>query len=206
MYQPQSHRNNHPEFLFHFIENHPFAIIVLPTDPLLATHIPLLPKGDSSSFCLFGHIANHNPMRKYLKDGLEMLCIFHGPHTYVSSSLYSKPDISTWDYSAVHVNARITVQNDKELEESLHLLITHFEKQEKNPLFAEDIPKGIWEENFKEITGFWLEIFKIQGISKWHNNFDSEERKFIAEKLSVKILRPEYSTEEIIKNIYDPKN
>lgn len=206
MYQPKAHKRNDKGFIFKFIKQHPFAVFVISDKDLLATHIPILIDGDESHFRLFGHIANHNEMLPFLKDGKKALCIFHGAHTYVSSSIYTKPDISTWDYSAVHVNVKMTLQRDEELTASLEKLIYVFEKQQEHPLYKEQIPKEIWQEDFPNITGFWLEPIRIQGIHKWHENFEKEERHHIAQQLSQKNLCPNFSTEEIIKNFYDSQD
>jgi len=123
MYQPEKYKNDSRDFIFKFIQNHPFATAIVQGGHLLATHIPVLVKGSHENFRLFGHIANHNPMRGFLKDNAEMLLIFKGPDAYVSSSWYSMPEIPTWDYTAVHVNATIHLQTSTELENSLLKLI-----------------------------------------------------------------------------------
>lgn len=206
MYQPKAHKRNDKQFIFNFIKHHPFAVFIISGYDLLATHIPLLIEGNQENFRFYGHIANHNEMLHFLQNGKEVLCVFHGPHTYVSSSIYTEPDISTWDYSAVHVNAKITLQNDEELAESLERLIYTFEKEQEQPLYKEQIPKEIWNQDFPNITGFWLEPFRIQGIHKWHGNFEKEERQHIAQKLSEKNLCPKFSTKEIITNFYDSQD
>lgn len=68
-------------------------------------------------------MANHNEQQQYLKEGADALIIFQGPHAYVSASWYREKDISTWDYSAVHVNAKIRIQSREELELSLKELV-----------------------------------------------------------------------------------
>ncbi|UJH89901.1 FMN-binding negative transcriptional regulator [Antarcticibacterium sp. 1MA-6-2] len=124
---------------------------------LLATHIPVLAIGSPDDFYLFAHIANHNEQLHHLKDGAEALIVFQGPHSYVSSSWYKEKDISTWDYSAVHVNAKIAVQTDWELEESLQKLIARFERDQDKPLYYQDIPEDIIRDHLPYITGFWLQ-------------------------------------------------
>lgn len=138
---------------------------------LLATHIPVLAEGSAGNFRLYGHIANHNPMRQHLKDGAEMLLIFKGADAYVSSSWYSEKDISTWDYSAVHVNATLTLQTQKELEESLEILVNHFESQEEKPLYYRELPWPMLEEHLPLITGFVCHPTKVEGVAKLHQGY-----------------------------------
>lgn len=206
MYQPRKYKNQNQNFHFDFIQKNPFATIVINGDHLLATHVPILIEGNPQQFQLYGHLANHNPMCDFLKDGIEMLIIFHGPHTYVSSSWYEKPGISTWDYSAVHVRATVTVQNDQELEECLSKLIFHFERDQQNPVLKKDIPQDVWDEDFPDITGFWLKPKEVLGIKKWHQNFSKTDRKSVAENLRKQSRCPAHQFEEIIDTIYDTEN
>lgn len=184
MYQPPKYKNDSPEFIFGFIQKHPFATLVLKGDHFLATHVPVLIDGPMENYRLYAHIANHNPMREFLIDKSEMLVVFKGPDAYISSSWYSIPEIPTWDYTAVHINATITVQTDSQLQTSLENLIKYFERDVANPLQPQSIPKQLWNENFKEITGFWLDPIQAVGIEKLHQGFEKKDIKNIAEKLN----------------------
>lgn len=199
MYQPKKYRNNSSKFLNAFVQNHPFATVVIKGDKLLATHIPILIDDDPTILRLYGHIANHNPMYAHIKDGAEMLLIFKGADSYISSSWYAEPEIPTWDYEAVHINARIKVQSDLELTHSLEKLIRHFEKDMKDPLQPNDIPHKIWNENFKEITGFWLEPMECLGVQKLHQGFDALDIHNIAINLKNGNTCPRFHLADKIK-------
>lgn len=183
MYQPYKYKNNNPSFINSFVTKHPFATLILQGNNLLATHIPILLEEFSESNRLFGHIANHNPIREFLVDDQEALLIFKGPDAYISSSWYSMPEVPTWDYSAVHINAKVQLQTPTELQTSLEKLIYFFEKDLENPLNSQAIPKHVWDENFTGITGFWLKPFKMAGIEKLHQGFEKEDIKNIVSKL-----------------------
>ena len=183
MYQPGKYKNDSRDFIFKFIQNHPFATCIVQGRYLLATHIPVLVKGSHENFRLFGHIANHNPMRRVLKDNLEMLLIFKGPDAYISSSWYTSPEVPTWDYVAAHINATVNLQTSEELENSLRELIAHFEKDSNHPLRPTEIPETIWKENFEGITGFWLDPFILKGIEKLHQGFEKNDIENIAKEL-----------------------
>ena len=175
MFQPKKYKKEDPNYIFEFITQHPFATFVIHGKELLATHIPVLIKGTPDNFTLYGHIAEANEQYPFLEDGLEALLIFHGAHGYVSSSWYQDIDISTWDYSAVHVNVKLRIQSREELEESLQNLIRHFERDQKDPVYYEDLPKKMLEEHLPLITGFWCDPVKIQGIAKLHQGFDRRD-------------------------------
>lgn len=175
MYQPERYKKNSTNFAVKLIRQNPFGEFVLQGDRLLATHIPILINEDSDSLQLFAHIANHNPQKQFLKDGKEALLILKGSDAYVSSSWYEEKEISTWDYSAVHIHCRIRVQTSDELVASLKKLVHHFEKDQMHPLEYNQIPDSIIESNLSEITGFWCEPILIEGIGKWHQGFGKKD-------------------------------
>lgn len=183
MYRPPKYRKDDKEFIFSFIEENPFASFILKGERLLATHIPVLAEGNAEDFRLYSHIANHNEQKAFIEDGAEALLIFHGPHAYVSSSWYKEKDISTWDYTAVHVNARIRMQTAEELEASLERMVERFEKKQESPLYYKDIPELMLKEHLPLITGFWLEPFKIEGVAKLHQAYAKHDIAAVTEKL-----------------------
>tara|TARA_R100001369_G_scaffold29172_4_gene52727 strand:+ start:217144 stop:217752 length:609 start_codon:yes stop_codon:yes gene_type:complete len=175
MYQPKKYKKQDPKYLFEFIKQHPFASFILQGERLLATHIPVLIEGNSQKFRLYSHIANHNEQLQYLKNETEALLIFQGAHAYVSSSWYQEKDISTWDYSVVHINIKVKLQTREELETSLENLVHRFEKNQTRPLYYKDIPKKMLEEHLPLITGFWAEPFKIEGVAKLHQSYKMQD-------------------------------
>jgi transcriptional regulator len=184
MYQPAKYAKNDPDYLFQFIQEHPFATMVTSGERLLATHIPVLTKGSAGDFYLFSHIANTNPQYHELKDGLEALFIFQGPNAYVSASWYDYEDISTWDYSAVHVHATLYLQTAVQLETSLQDLVYRFEKDQPKPRYYKDIPKDILHDHLPYITGFKAVPTNIEGIAKFHQGVDKKNMKNIRKHLT----------------------
>ena len=199
MYRPSKYRKDNKEFIFSFIQNHPFATFILKGENLLATHIPVLIEGDSTKWQLYAHIARHNEQLEYLRDGAEALVIFHGANAYISSSWYKEKDISTWDYSAVHVNARIKLQSRGELENSLINLVGRFESDQENPLYYKDLPDQMLKEHLPLITGFWLEPFKVEGIAKLHQGNDKEDIERTVNKLKDSVDTNDKEVSEAIK-------
>ncbi|WP_034886873.1 FMN-binding negative transcriptional regulator [Gillisia sp. Hel_I_29] len=183
MYQPKKYKKQDPNYLFQFIKNHPFATLVISGENLMATHIPVLLKGNAEEFTLYSHIANHNEQLEYLKNGVEALLIFQGAHAYISSSWYKEKDISTWNYSAVHVNVKIRIQTREELENSLKQLVHTFEKKQASPLYYQDIPSKMVEDHIPHITGFWAEPFQIKGVAKLHQTFQKDDIDAVVHQL-----------------------
>lgn len=208
MYRPNKYIKDDKDHIFSFIQENPFATFILKGEILLATHIPVLLNGDKNDYELYSHIANHNEQSQYLKDGEEALIVFHGPQSYISSSWYKEKDISTWDYSAVHVNATIKLQTREELENSLRKLVEKFEEDQDNPLYYTDIPKKMLQDHLPLITGFWLKPFKVQGISKMHQSYPQHDIERIVSKLEEKGIPNQMDVSAAIKkeNRIDDKN
>ena len=183
MYQPKKYRKTDPKYIFKFIQEHPLATIVLQGNRMMATHVPMLTEGEALDFRLFSHIANHNELIHFLRNGIEVLLIFQGAHGYVSSSWYDEKDISTWDYSAVHINALVALQSPAELEKSLEKLVNHFEQSQDNPLFYKDISRSMIEEHLPLITGFWCQPYKIEAVAKLHQGFDRKDVDSVTQHL-----------------------
>jgi transcriptional regulator len=49
----------------------------------------------------------------------EVLVIFNGPHTYISSSWYDHENVPTWNYIAVHVYGTVKLIEGESLRHSL---------------------------------------------------------------------------------------
>jgi predicted FMN-binding regulatory protein PaiB len=82
-----------------------------------ATHVPLRfePKSGTHG-SLFGHVARANAQGLLLQPDRETLAIFHGPHAYVSPTLYAQhPAVPTWHHVTVHATGfpRVLVDRDE---------------------------------------------------------------------------------------------
>ncbi len=80
-----------------------------------ATHLPLLVHETGEQIVVEGHMAKANPHWKSMKEEGKSLVIFHGPHAYVSPSLYEiRESVPTWNYAAVHVYGEATLFTDED--------------------------------------------------------------------------------------------
>ena len=126
MYIPEFNRVRDRADTVSFVQANPFAILVSPSDSgPFATHIPILARDADNQMVLHGHMAKANPHWGLLQDGQESLAIFHGPHAYISPSLYeSRESVPTWNYAAVHVygQARVVTEPERLLEETRDII------------------------------------------------------------------------------------
>ena len=126
MYIPEFNRvRGHAEAVS-FMQSNPFAILVSPSDDgPFATHIPILFREGNDQMVLHGHMAKANPHWGLLQNGQESLAIFHGPHAYISPSLYeSRESVPTWNYAAVHVygHASLVTEPERLLDETRDII------------------------------------------------------------------------------------
>ena len=87
-----------------------------PTSPeppsAVATHLPLVVKDEGDHGLIEGHFAKANPHWQSLA-GRETLVVFHGPHSYVSPTLYTEElSVPTWNYIAVHAYGTLSLVED----------------------------------------------------------------------------------------------
>jgi transcriptional regulator len=128
MYIPEFNRVRDHADTVSFVQVNPFAILVSPSEGgPFATHIPILAREADNQVVLHGHMAKANSHWGLLQGGQESLAIFHGPHAYISPSLYeSRESVPTWNYAAVHVygQARVVTEPERLLEEVREIINT----------------------------------------------------------------------------------
>jgi transcriptional regulator len=105
MYIPPAFRVEDFGKLTAFIQQHSFATVVTHDGSApFASHLPMLFRPEiGERGTLVSHMARANPQWKHFTAGIEVLAVFHAPHTYISPSWYqSGPAVPTWNYAAVH--------------------------------------------------------------------------------------------------------
>ena len=182
MYIPQQYKNENLEEVKEFIISNSFGILINHQNgKLWATHIPLeLDKDISGNDILYGHIAKANPQWKYFVENEEVLCIFNGPHSYVSSSWYTEEEVPTWNYIAVHIYGKLKIQGEKALMASLHKLVDKYEQQSDNPVSLNNMSRNTLRQ-VKGVIGFEIEISDVQAAYKLSQGRLQDHPKIIQE-------------------------
>lgn len=111
MYTPDLYKNENQEEIRTFIKENSFGILINQTNgKLCATHIPIeLEINAEGKEILQGHISKLNPQAEGFKENDQVLAVFTGSHSYISSSWYDHENVPTWNYIAVHVYGRIKI-------------------------------------------------------------------------------------------------
>lgn len=181
MYIPPLYKNENSDELRRFIHHHGFGILVSQVDKKLwATHIPLVLTEDNK---LLGHLSRGNKQWKELPDNEEVLAIFSGPHTYISSSWYDHENVPTWNYEAVHVYGRVRMIEGEALIESLRKLTNKYEKNSTNPVSVDTMSKKFLETEIRGIVGIQVIIDRMEASYKLSQNRDKKNHTNIISAL-----------------------
>lgn len=182
MYIPPNYREEDPEAIRDFIREHAFGILVCPGNPVpMATHLPLeLSETASGEVVLTGHFARANPQWKHIQDGAEVLCIFNGPHAYVSSSWYQEEEVPTWNYMAVHLTGTYRQQTEAELWASLKALVDRYEADSEAPVRLEDLSEKTLRQ-VRGVVGFTIAATRLEAAFKLSQGREEDHERIIRE-------------------------
>jgi len=183
MYIPELYKNENQEDIQNFIHQNGFGILVNQTNgKLWATHIPLLLEEKDGKQILVGHVSKINPQVESFQVNDEVLAIFSGAHSYISSSWYDHENVPTWNYLAVHVYGKLTIYNHEQAVYSLKRLVDKYEAKSKNPIRIEDLSSKTMREA-RGIIAFEIEITAIEAQKKLSQNRDDKNYKNIISEL-----------------------
>lgn len=185
MYIPEHFRVRDHADAIAFMQANPFVILVSTAeDGPFASHVPVKIRETGDQLIIRGHFAKANPHWRLLEQQSQCLTIFHGPHSYISPSLYTnRESVPTWNYGAVHVygNARLFSSPD-ELQGVLHELMGLFE-----PAYAEQwasLDEAYRQRMLSHIVGFEITATRIEAKFKLGQNRTREEQSNMIESLA----------------------
>jgi transcriptional regulator len=180
MYTPSYSKNENIQELHAFIKQNGFGILVSQVEgKLWATHLPLILSDNK----LEGHISRGNKQWRDLPNGEEVMVIFQGPHTYISSSWYDHENVPTWNYVAVHVYGKVRMHSDEELIESLRQLTDKYEKDSANPVSVDTMSRKFLHTEIRGTIGFEIAIERMEASYKLSQNRDEKNHANIISEL-----------------------
>jgi len=171
MYIPNYFKNENIEEVKGFLIENSFGILINQhSGKLTGTHIPmLLDTDENGADILTGHLSKANPQWQNFNDNEEVLAIFNGPHSYVSSSWYEAEQVPTWNYIAVHIYGIIKLMEGKELFDSLKKLVDKYERNSENPVAVERMSDKTLKQ-INGIVGFRISVHEVQAAYKLSQN------------------------------------
>jgi transcriptional regulator len=177
MYIPKPNQVHDDETIAEFIGAHGFAtVITAPGGVPYASHLPVL--HDKKEGVLWSHMARANEQWRHFADGKEVLCIFHGPHAYISPSWYeAKVAVPTWNYAVAHVyGVAEIVQDPATLRKIVEDVTEKYEKRFENP-WELQLPEDTIHGLLKAIVGFSIRITRIEAKFKLGQNRSKEDQE-----------------------------
>ncbi|ABQ03257.1 FMN-binding negative transcriptional regulator [Flavobacterium johnsoniae] len=184
MYTPDLYKNENQEEIRTFLKENSFGILINQTNgKLYATHIPMeLGINAEGKEILEGHISKLNPQAEGFAANDQVLAVFSGPHSYISSSWYDHENVPTWNYIAVHVYGRIKIVDYDTSVDQLKKLVDKYEANSANPVRVENLSDKTMREA-RGIFGLEIEIDEIQATKKLSQNRDDHNYKNIISEL-----------------------
>ena len=185
MYIPEHFRVRDHADAVAFMQANPFVILVSTADGQpYASHIPVKIRELGNQLTIRGHFAKANPHWRHLEQQSQCLTIFHGPHSFISTSLYTnRESVPTWNYAAVHVygNSRLFTAPE-DLHCMLHELMGLFE-----PEYAEQwasLNEAYRQKMLSHIVGFEITATRIEAKFKLSQNRTREEQTNVIASLA----------------------
>ena len=171
MYIPEFNKLDDTATALGFMRANPFAIVVSASEGSpFATHIPVIATEAAAGILLRGHVARANPQWKMLEQERETMVIFHGPHAYISPSLYeSRQSVPTWNYAAVHACGRARIFEEPEpLTEVLLETIAVFEQAYLDQW--RELNENYRAKMLGQIVGFEIAVERLEAKFKLSQN------------------------------------
>ena len=179
LYRPTVFRMDQRATLLAHAAAYPFATVITYGEGGLAvSHLPLLI--DPEREVLRGHVARGNRQLAHLTAGAEALAIFHGPHGYVSPSVYEdQPSVPTWNYVVVHARGRARPVDAGELRAILDDMVTQFDITG----WRFDGPEEFVRTKLEAIAGFEIALESVEGKWKISQNRSLADQRRVIEWL-----------------------
>ncbi|MBT5111004.1 MAG: FMN-binding negative transcriptional regulator [Rhodospirillaceae bacterium] len=176
MYLPPAFEIEDRDSLYAIIRENNFGILTNQVEGApFATHLPFMVEGD----CLVAHMARANPQWRAFGDGAPALCVFQGPHAYISPSWYDSKDmVPTWNYVAVHVRGTPRIIDDPAAAYATQQrLVAAQELNLPEPWRLENEDRARIDGLLRSIVVFEIPIDQIHGKAKMNQNRTLADRR-----------------------------
>ncbi len=213
MYNLPYYKEQDQQVVLDFIRKHPFAMITGCTEENkpVATQIPVFIEEREDKLYLTGHIMKQTDHHKAFEKNANVLCVFTGPHSYVSATWYSNPhQASTWNYISIHVRGLLLLLDEQALIEILKKTTLHFE--DNNPhstTVFDNLPQDYRDRLMNAIIAFEIEVEEINNVFKLSQDRDKASYNNIKEHLNHQGEHAQLIASEMEKRtsqLFDSKN
>jgi len=175
MYIPKPYAVADRDVLYDVIRENNFGLLINQVEAgPFATHLPFLIEGD----VLVSHMARANPQWRSFAQGGEVLCVFQGPHAYISPRSYESDDtVPTWNYVAVHVYGVPAIVDDPaQAYADQQRLVDAHEAGAAEPWSLAERDRALIDSMLRAIVNFRIPIARIEGKFKLNQNKSAADR------------------------------
>ncbi|RAZ81202.1 FMN-binding negative transcriptional regulator [Planococcus halotolerans] len=184
MYIPKFYKVTDVEEIREFVQHHSFGTLVTTRKGRpIATHLPLQLVKEEEDYYITGHMAYGNPQWRTFEASEEILIMFQGPHSYISSSWYEQENVPTWNYQAVHIYGAAQILDEEELKQDLTKLMKKYEQHRADPVLWDKLSPSLLDKEIKGIVGFKVKVNEIQAAYKMSQNRSDTDYRNIIEQL-----------------------
>lgn len=186
MYTPKMFKNEDQQQLLDFIKQNGFGILVCQKEGRsVASHLPFFLKiNEDDSATLSSHVSKANELTQIFASNNEVLVIFSGPHSYISSSWYDHENVPTWNYISVHAYGKLRVIEGDEMVNSISDLVDKYEQNSKCPVSVQGMDPAFFKREMRGIVGFEIQITELQATYKLSQNRDDKNYNAIITELN----------------------
>ncbi len=130
------------------------------------TQVPLIFSSANDDFnILEGHLDINNPFASEVRNGEEVYCLFNGPNSYISPSIYPDEQFPGWNFVSVHITGVLKpVEEQSALTDILIRTAENNEESDSGYKLSPD------QRNFTQlldyILGFQVEIHDAKAVIK----------------------------------------
>ncbi len=176
MFVPNLYRNENRDEMLAFITQHNFGILVSQNKEAvtIASHIPFYSRLVENEIIVTAHVSKLNEQWQHLEACDEVLVIFQGPHTYISSSWYDHVNVPTWNYIAVHLYGKASILQHNETIDHLNELVSKHEASEQHPVSLDSMSIDYVEKEMKGLVAFEIKVSRTYSAFKLSQNRDSQ--------------------------------
>jgi|SRR5579862_5717129 len=175
-----------PEELLATIEEYPFATLVAPGDPPIATHMPfVLERSDAGYGTLLCHTPRADSIWRQFDGQTQMLVVFTGPFAYIPPRWYvDGARVPTYNFKAVHAYGRPEImRRESDVVAMLRTLIEQHEQRLGSGFRFDDIPQGVFDGLRPAIVPFRMRIERLEGKIRVGQNRTLRDRRSVVEGL-----------------------
>jgi len=203
MYVPAAFAESDEDRLFDLVDANPFGLLVTQSaDGPVATPLPFhLDRGRRR---LEAHLARANPLADALADGTPVLCVFQGPHAYVSPRWFARPGVPTWNYAAVQIRGPVArIDDASRLLTIVDAATRRHEGDEPEAWTIDDLDDTMRAGLLRSILGIEIAVEEIVGKVKLSQNRTRRDRRRIAAALSVSPAPADRAVARIMRGALD---